>query len=67
VVTAALPSLASRFGVSKGWAEKLMRQLRQTGLTERPTGGRRGPASKITLCSIENTESMLEKSIGGLQ
>lgn len=40
--------LAVRFGVSQGWAEKLMRQLRQTGQIKRPPGARRGPASKLT-------------------
>ena len=40
--------LAVRFGVSPGWAEKLMRQLRQTGQIERPPGAKRGPASKFT-------------------
>ncbi len=40
--------LAGRFGVSRSWAEKLMRTLRQTGQIERPPGGKRGPASKLT-------------------
>lgn len=40
--------LAVRFGVSQGWAEKLMRDLRRTGRIERPQGGKRGPASKLT-------------------
>lgn len=40
--------LAGRFGVSQGWAEKLMRTLRRTGSVERPAGGKRGPASKLT-------------------
>src|SRR5260370_18600755 len=40
--------LARRFGVSRSWAEKLMRTLRQTGQMERPAGGKRGPASKLT-------------------
>lgn len=43
-----LAVLAGRFGVSLGWAEKLMRALRRTGGVERPTGGKRGPASKLT-------------------
>ena len=43
-----LAVLAARFGVSLGWAEKLMRSLRQTGRIERPGGGPRGPASKLT-------------------
>jgi transposase len=43
-----LAVLSGRFGVSLGWAEKLMRTLRQTGRVERPTGGKRGPASKLT-------------------
>ncbi len=40
--------LAGRFGVSRSWAERLMRRLRQTGQVERPPGGKRGPASKLT-------------------
>jgi len=43
-----LAVLAERFSVSLGWAEKLMRTLRQTGGIERPAGGKRGPASKLT-------------------
>lgn len=43
-----LAVLARRFGVSLGWAEKVMRRLRQTGHIERPVGGRRGPASRLT-------------------
>jgi transposase len=43
-----LAVLAGRFGVSVSWAERLMRSLRQTGQVERPPGGRRGPASKLT-------------------
>ena len=43
-----LAVLAGRFGVSRSWAEKLMRTLRQTGKIERPPGGKRGPASKLT-------------------
>ena len=36
--------LAVRFGVSQGWAEKLMRDLRRTGRIERPQGEKRGAA-----------------------
>lgn len=43
-----LTTLAVRFGVSVGWAEKLRRTQRQTGQIERPAGGKRGPQSKIT-------------------
>ena len=43
-----LATLAARFGVSVGWAEKLRRTQRQTGQIERPVGGKRGPQSKIT-------------------
>ncbi len=43
-----LAVLAGRFGVSVSWAERLMRTLRQTGQVERPPGGKRGPASKLT-------------------
>lgn len=40
--------LAQRFGVSRSWAEKLTRTVRNTGTVERPAGGKRGPASKLT-------------------
>ena len=43
-----LAVLAGRFGVSLGWAEKLMRTLRRTGGIERLPGSKRGPASKLT-------------------
>jgi transposase len=43
-----LAVLAGGFGVSVSWAERLMRTLRQTGQVERPAGGKRGPASKLT-------------------
>ena len=43
-----LAVLARRFSVSLGWAEKLMRTVRQTGRIERPAGNKRGPASKLT-------------------
>ena len=43
-----LEVLAGRFGVSLGWAEKVMRSLRQSGRIERPQGGKRGPVSKLT-------------------
>ena len=43
-----LTTLAARFGVSVGWAEKLRRTQRQTGQIERPQGGKRGPRSKLT-------------------
>lgn len=43
-----LATLAARFGVSVGWAEKLRRTQRQSGQIERPVGGKRGPQSKIT-------------------
>ena len=43
-----LAVLASRFGVSLGWAEKLLRAVRQNGQVERPVGRRRGPVSKLT-------------------
>lgn len=43
-----LATLAARFGVSVGWAEKLRRTQRQTGQIERPVGDKRGPQSKIT-------------------
>jgi transposase len=40
--------LAARFGVSRSWAESLMRTLRRTGRVEKPAAGKRGPASKPT-------------------
>ena len=43
-----LPELAQRFAVSLGWAKKISATLRSTGKMERPPGGRRGPASKVT-------------------
>ena len=43
-----LATLAARFGVSLGWAEKLRRTQRKTGRIERPQGGKRGPRSKLT-------------------
>ena len=43
-----LAVLASRFGVSLGWAEKLLRAVRQNGQVERPVGRPRGPVSKLT-------------------
>jgi transposase len=43
-----LETLAGRFGVSLGWAEKIWRRLRESGKMERPAGGKRGPASKVT-------------------
>jgi len=42
-----LATLSGRFGVSLGWAEKLMRTQRKTGRIERPPGGKRGPVSKL--------------------
>ena len=43
-----LAVLAGRFGVSLGWARKIWWSLRQTGRMERPQGGKRGPARKLT-------------------
>jgi len=43
-----LATLAARFGVSVGWAEKLRRTQLRTGQIERPQGSKRGPQSKIT-------------------
>lgn len=43
-----LVKLAKRFGVSRSWAERLTRTVRSTGKVERPPGGKRGPASKLT-------------------
>ena len=43
-----LSSLAARFSVSVGWAKKVSRTLLHTGQMERPSGAKRGPASKLT-------------------
>lgn len=40
--------MAERFSVSRGWALKISAQFSRSGKMERPAGGRRGPASKIT-------------------
>lgn len=40
--------MARRFDVSLGWAKKVSAAMRATGKMERPPGGRRGPASKVT-------------------
>jgi transposase len=55
-----LAVLAGRFGVSVSWAEKLMRTLRQTGQVERPPGGKRGPASKLTSALRERIKGWIE-------
>lgn len=55
-----LAVLAGRFGVSVSWAEKLMRTLRQTGKVERPPGGKRGPASKLTPELRERVRAWIE-------
>lgn len=52
--------LAGRFGVSVSWAEKLMRTLRKTGKVERPPGGKRGPASKLTAELRERIRAWIE-------
>ncbi len=39
--------LAKRFGVSRGWAEKISRQQRQSGAMER-VEQRHGPLSNVT-------------------
>ena len=56
-----LAVLAGRFGVSLGWAEKLMRTLRRTGGIERPPGGKRGPASKLTLELRERMAAWIQR------
>ncbi len=43
-----LSQLAKRFAVSLGWAKKVSAALGSTGRMERPSGGKRGPASKVT-------------------
>ena len=55
-----LAVLAGRFGVSVSWAEKLMRTQRQTGRVERPPGGKRGPASKLTAELRERIRAWIE-------
>lgn len=55
-----LAVLAGRFGVSVSWAERLMRTLRQTGKVERPAGGKRGPASKLTPALRERIRTWIQ-------
>jgi len=43
-----LPKLAVRFRVSVGWAKYISATLSRTGQMERPRGGKRGRASKVT-------------------
>ncbi len=52
--------LAGRFGVSRSWAERLLRSLRHTGQVERRRGGKRGPASKLTPPLRERMRSWIE-------
>ena len=43
-----LRTLASRFRVSYGWAQKILRAQRRSGKTERPAGRPRGFPSRLT-------------------
>lgn len=43
-----LAVLSGRFGVSLGWARKIWGSLKRTSQMERPPGGKRGPARKLT-------------------
>ena len=43
-----LRTLAGRFRVSYGWAQKILRAQRLTGKTERPVGKPRGFPSRLT-------------------
>lgn len=43
-----LKQLAERFGVSYGWAQKILQAQRLTGSTERPAGKPRGFPSRLT-------------------
>src|SRR5271169_2762686 len=56
-----LPDLAERFAVSLGWAKKISATLRSTGKMERPPGGRRGPASKMTAEVQEDLRNWIGK------
>jgi transposase len=54
-----LSQLAQRFDVSLAWAKKISATLRSTGKMERPAGGRRGPASKMTAEVQEDLRSWI--------
>ena len=54
-----LPQLAKRFAVSLGWAKKVSAALAATGRMERPGGGKRGPASKVTAEVSEQLRSWI--------
>lgn len=43
-----LERLAERFGVSYGWAQKILYAQRRTGSTDRPEGRPRGYPSRLT-------------------
>jgi transposase len=43
-----LEKLAALFGVSYGWAQKIVAARRRTGRAERPPGARRGRVSRLT-------------------
>ena len=56
-----LPELASRFGVSEGWAWKISAARSRTGKTERPPGNKRGRKSRITAEVIEYLRSRVRE------
>jgi transposase len=56
-----LSQLAQRFDVSLAWAKKISATLRSTGKMERPAGGRRGPASKVTAEVQEDLRNWIGK------
>ncbi len=56
-----LSQLAQRFDVSLAWAKKISATLRSTGKMERPPGGRRGPASKMTAEVQEDLRNWIGK------
>lgn len=56
-----LSQLAERFDVSVAWAKKISATLRLTGKMERPPGGRRGPASKMTAEVQEDLRNWIGK------
>ena len=43
-----LEKLAAAYGVSYGWAQKVVATHRRTGCAERPKGGKRGFPSRLT-------------------
>ena len=56
-----LSQLAKRFDVSEGWARKISAALSATGKMERPAGGPRGPASKLTEAIRQELRRWIDK------